>query len=297
MNPIRSHERGAEGSSLVYPVLSRRAGGLSLGINLFPGRKVCNFDCPYCEVPAWKTFPASRGERDGGAGSPAAPERLDADLESFLSREYQQSWAEWPLRDICLSGDGEPTLSPILFPALEICAKARTEHPAVASEAEIRIITNATGFLRPELAASLADFWRREGLSVWAKLDSGSQEGFTAMSRSGMDLESILSGILAYGRLAPLTVQTMICSLRGVKPGAAEADAYADRLDRLQKEGARIEAVHVYTVARNPLEPWAEALSKSDVQAFIDRVGGKVRGRFPLLGFDGEGMEAMEARW
>ena len=35
---------------LIYPVVSRRSGGLSLGVDLFPDRKTCNFDCPYCEI-------------------------------------------------------------------------------------------------------------------------------------------------------------------------------------------------------------------------------------------------------
>src|SRR5215813_13796461 len=43
------HERTFENFRFVYPVLSRRAGGISLGINLNPD-KVCNFDCIYCQV-------------------------------------------------------------------------------------------------------------------------------------------------------------------------------------------------------------------------------------------------------
>src|SRR5437867_11435994 len=43
------HERRFEGNRFVYPVLSRRSGGLSVGVNLNPD-KVCNFDCIYCQV-------------------------------------------------------------------------------------------------------------------------------------------------------------------------------------------------------------------------------------------------------
>src|SRR5881398_603320 len=43
------HERTFEGNRFVYPVLSRRSGGLSVGVNLNPD-KVCNFDCIYCQV-------------------------------------------------------------------------------------------------------------------------------------------------------------------------------------------------------------------------------------------------------
>ena len=44
-----SHERSFATNRFVYPVLSRRSQGVSIGINLNPD-KVCNFDCVYCQV-------------------------------------------------------------------------------------------------------------------------------------------------------------------------------------------------------------------------------------------------------
>src|SRR5262245_49339560 len=46
---LARHERLFEGIRFVYPVLSRRSDGLSVGVNLNPD-KVCNFDCIYCQV-------------------------------------------------------------------------------------------------------------------------------------------------------------------------------------------------------------------------------------------------------
>src|ERR1700751_2007719 len=43
------HPRVFEANRFVYPVLSRRSGGISVGVNLNPD-KVCNFDCIYCQV-------------------------------------------------------------------------------------------------------------------------------------------------------------------------------------------------------------------------------------------------------
>src|SRR6476469_9784887 len=43
------HERTFRENRFVYPVLSRRSGGISVGVNLNPD-KVCNFDCIYCQV-------------------------------------------------------------------------------------------------------------------------------------------------------------------------------------------------------------------------------------------------------
>src|SRR5438477_2363264 len=43
------HQRSFEANRFVYPVLSRRSGGISIGVNLNPD-KTCNFDCIYCQV-------------------------------------------------------------------------------------------------------------------------------------------------------------------------------------------------------------------------------------------------------
>src|SRR5215475_3594798 len=43
------HDRVWQSNRYVYPVVSRRSKGISIGINLNPD-KVCNFDCIYCSV-------------------------------------------------------------------------------------------------------------------------------------------------------------------------------------------------------------------------------------------------------
>src|SRR3954465_12685483 len=43
------HPRLFDENTFVYPVLSRRSRGISVGVNLNPD-KVCNFDCIYCQV-------------------------------------------------------------------------------------------------------------------------------------------------------------------------------------------------------------------------------------------------------
>ena len=44
------HSRDAAGLKYVYPVVSRRAEGVSVGINLNPNN-ACNWRCVYCQVP------------------------------------------------------------------------------------------------------------------------------------------------------------------------------------------------------------------------------------------------------
>ncbi|MDR2542323.1 MAG: hypothetical protein LBC80_02595, partial [Treponema sp.] len=96
ITPVNNHRQREKGV-IVYPVYSRRAAGLSIGINLFPDKKNCLFNCPYCEV-----FPFNND-------AVFSLEQMADDLRSVISAVRQQNI---PIKDICFSGNGEPTLSP-----------------------------------------------------------------------------------------------------------------------------------------------------------------------------------------
>lgn len=103
------HERSFENNRLVYPVLSRRSGGLSIGVNLNPD-KVCNFDCIYCQVDRTRQSETTFVEM------PALLAELDAMLDLAASGKLfeTEKFRDVPpalrrLNDIAFSGDGEPT--------------------------------------------------------------------------------------------------------------------------------------------------------------------------------------------
>lgn len=242
------HSREREGGRLVYPVLARRSGGLSLGINLFPDRKLCSFDCPYCEV-----IPPSKAK-------PFSPRDLETELEALVQAEEAQPGPE-PIRDICLSGNGEPSLSPWLEAALETCAAIRRGHPGVLGQAKLVIITNSTGFLVPRVAEVLASCVKSEGLEIWAKLDAGDEEGFAILSGSSYRLADIVAGLASFAASTPLIIQTMVCALGGREPSQESLEAYAQTLAGLLGGGAKIREVHLYTQARPAQGGLTSALS------------------------------------
>src|ERR1700681_1105897 len=103
------HERTFEHFRFVYPVLSRRSGGISIGVNLNPD-KVCNFDCIYCQVDRPRQSETTFVEM------PALLAELDAMLGLAASGKFfaTEKFATVPerlrrLNDIAFSGDGEPT--------------------------------------------------------------------------------------------------------------------------------------------------------------------------------------------
>jgi len=276
---VDDHRHDREAGRLVYPVISRRSGGLSLGLNLFPDAKRCTFDCPYCEV-----FPFP----DSG---PFGPAELRAELRDFLDRGYGEDWAPEPIRDLCLSGNGEPTLSPRLAEALDICAAARRERPELLGGARLVVITNSTGFLVPRTAELLARTVEREGLVVWAKLDGGTPEAFRRMSRSAYSLDDIVAGIASFAARSRITIQTMLCRADGVEPDEAELLAYAALLGRLAAGGALIDCVQLYTKARPSPEAGTEPIADGRLAELASLV--KSRIALPVRAFGAAGELAL----
>src|SRR6059058_3249077 len=106
------HSRSWQRNRYVYPVVSRRSKGLSIGVNLNPD-KICNFDCVYCQVD--RTTPG--GDRD--VDLPRLRVELAAMLDAVTTGQLfrHERFRQTPqhlrrLNDIAFSGDGEPTTCP-----------------------------------------------------------------------------------------------------------------------------------------------------------------------------------------
>ena len=272
-----------EAGRLVYPVLSRRSSGLSLGVNLFPDAKLCSFDCPYCEV-----FPIEGGIPGFSIAA------LEEELEAFLEHGYAQGWAPETVKDICFSGNGEPTLSPYLEEALELCARVRRSHPDILGSAALILITNSSQFRDSSVSGMLERLSRDEGLVVWAKLDAGSQRLFSLMSGTGMSFDEVVEGLLAFSKRSRVVIQTMLCEVSGMVPSDENVDDYGRLLARLLGEGARIDEVHLYTFARPCPGGACAALGDERLRACASMV--RKRTLLPVRAFGpaGELVEASE---
>src|SRR5215831_3276570 len=99
----KDHDRDSAGLLYVYPVVSRRAGGVSVGINLNPN-DACNWRCIYCQVPGLVR----------GAAPPVDLARLEGELAGFLDSVVNGEWmaqrvpeGSRVLKDVAFSGNGE----------------------------------------------------------------------------------------------------------------------------------------------------------------------------------------------
>lgn len=266
------HSRSWRDNRFVYPVISRRSKGLSIGVNLNPDQ-ACNFDCVYCSVDRTEKPTVRSVEFEG----------VRAELDHLLGLAVSGAiWNEPPfdrtppelrrLNDVAFSGDGEPTSFAGFGDACRLAAELIRWHHAPA---KIVVITNATLLHRPEVQTALTFL---DSVSdavpsqVWAKLDAGTQDYYALIERTKVPLQRVLDNLLLTGKSRPITIQTMFLRYRGEAPSTAEIDAYLGRLRELIAGGCRISLVQVYTVARATAEADATPLSVAEVDAIVARV-------------------------
>jgi wyosine [tRNA(Phe)-imidazoG37] synthetase (radical SAM superfamily) len=273
LSPHTDHPRLFQNNKFVYPVLSRRSRGISVGVNLNPD-KVCNFDCIYCQVD----------RRSEAATRFVETERLLRELDETLGlvttgalyRDERFAAIPEPLRrlnDIAFSGDGEPTtFRNIDRIAEDVAALKRRRGLDVV---KLVLITNVSMFHRPSVQRALATFDANNG-EVWAKLDAGTESSYRRIDRTTIPFARILANLRDVARVRPLVIQSLFMRLEGVGPSADEVAAYCDRLREILSAGGSLRRVQVYTVARRPAESYVAPLAPAEVDAIAAEVRIKV---------------------
>jgi wyosine [tRNA(Phe)-imidazoG37] synthetase (radical SAM superfamily) len=262
----------------VYPVISRRSRGLSVGIDLNVDG-ACNFDCIYCQVD----------RRALTAAAPVDIDQLRWDLDEMIQVVTSGSiwdsprFAATPLAlrafaDIAFSGDGEPTASPAFARACDVAIDLRRKHTLTSTK--LVVITNATRLHRPEVRAAIEALTGHGG-EIWAKLDAGTQDYFQQIERprAGITLDRITAHITDQARRHPVVIQTMVLAIDGKPIDEDEFSAYLQRLAMILDGGGRIARVQLYTVARDPAQPGVTPLNSAQIDALADRL----RDRLPNL--------------
>jgi histidinol dehydrogenase len=265
---VENH-RGREDGLIVYPVYSRRSRGLSIGVNLYPDKKCCNFDCGYCEV-----FPFS--------GSVKFSIAL---MESGLRKAIAGAVAESvPVKDICFSGNGEPTLSPDFAEALLAaaairedaahchavrchaahCHAARDNAPAKSS---LVVISNGTGLLREDCFAFLENSVRPPvSAELWLKLDAGGADWYKKIDGGAIDFDRLTGAIKKFSENSAFVIQTMHCAVNGAPPPIRELRAWAELTAYIAKSG-NVRLVQIYGKARpSPHDPVCAALPLASLE-------------------------------
>jgi len=276
--PYTQHSRSFQENRYVYPVLSRRSKGISVGINLNPD-KVCNFNCIYCQVERQEKGTDLFLAEPKINLSPFPVHQLSRELKETLDLVKTGRIFSLPpfdktpselrhLSDIAISGDGEPTMVPCFYEVIEEILKVRK---GCYGDIKIVLITNASGLNRPKVQDALDILYQNNG-EVWAKLDAGSDVFYRKVSRTHVPFGDIVRNLIATAQRHPIIIQSCFNRINNQPPQGDEIERYCHLLKRMTESGGRIRLVQIYTVARPPAEDGVAPLSEDELNIIARKV-------------------------
>jgi wyosine [tRNA(Phe)-imidazoG37] synthetase (radical SAM superfamily) len=253
---VADHSRDITGMTYVYPVISRRAGGVSIGINLNPNN-ACNWRCIYCQVPN-----LSRGT------APAIDlAKLEAELRALLHEivygdfmQRQVPAEARRLHDIALSGNGESTSAKEFEQVIELLGRVKADY-ALPEALKLVLITNGSLIDRDSVQRGLSRMATFNG-EVWFKLDSVTREGRQLINNTRMSLKKMRRNLQLSASLCPTWLQTCVFQIDGMPPSRNESEAYLRFIEEFLSEGGVLEGVLLYGLARPSLQPEGPRLTK-----------------------------------
>ncbi|WP_026603302.1 radical SAM protein [Methylomonas sp. 11b] len=263
MKPIlttTNHNRNVAGLKYVYPVISRRAGGLSIGVNFNPN-SACNWRCIYCQVPELQ-----RGN---------APEMdfalLEQELRFFLEyvqhgdffEQFNVEINQRVIKDIAISGNGEPTSLMDFDKAVHLIGEIATES-GVFPASKFVLISNGSLIHQSTVQAGLAELGRYHG-ELWFKLDSATEQGRKLINNTGQSQHKLLEHLKIATSLCPTKLQT--CMLRYRQAWSdSEKLAYLALLQELRASKIKLQEIMLYSVARQSFQAEANELERMDIE-------------------------------
>jgi len=190
------------------PVNSRRF-GKSLGIDLSPSKKQCNFDCLYCELEPAKTM----GEYEDVISVDEIIEALQASL--LVHKDIDA---------LTVTANGEPTLYPYLSELMDEINK-------IKGNIKTLILSNSANIHEERTQEALYKFD-----TVKLSLDCATKRCLKRLDRSheGIDVETIKKGMIAFKSklLKPLIIEILM--VKGINDSQEEIEALNQYLLMLQ---------------------------------------------------------------
>ncbi|MCT7592747.1 radical SAM protein [Aliarcobacter butzleri] len=162
-------------NSIIFGPIPSRRFGISLGIDLSPSKKQCNFDCLYCELEGAKTI-------DKMDTFPSVDEIIKAIKESFKNH---------PKIDvITITCNGEPTLYPKLSELIDEINK-------IKGETKTLILSNGSTIYKKEIFEALLKID-----IVKLSLDCVSEKCFKKLDRQNksVEIEKIVPSMIEFSQ-------------------------------------------------------------------------------------------------
>lgn len=274
---VTNHNRNVTNLTYIYPVISRRAGGLSIGINFNPNN-ACNWRCIYCQVPDLKL----------GAAPICDLNLLAKELRLFLDDVLHGDFYERMevpieqrvIKDIAIAGNGEPTSLVNFDQAVQIIGDIATEN-GIFPKSHFVLITNGSLIHRETVQKGLkvlANF----GGEIWLKMDSATKEGRAFVNNSAQTTEAVLKAITIASKICETKIQICLVDYQQRGFSESEREGFLDFLTEIRAKTV-IQNVTIYTLARPSHQPEA---------VYLKPMASEIMQNFALniqkLGFDAQ---------
>ena len=249
---ITKHDRNIFQGKYIYPVVSRRAGGLSLGINLNTN-SACNWQCIYCEVPN-----LVRGKPE-----PINLQELENELDYWLDQITNKSFLnqytkiQTEFKDIAFSGNGEPTASKQFKDVVSILIKKVAEYK-LDQKIIIRLITNGSYMSNLVIQESLS-LIRNINREIWFKIDGVNKDDIRTVNQVNLSLVTIKKNLEAALNNSPTVIQTCLFKLNEKLPSSESLGEYINFLKPYEN---KIKGIHLYSLARLSEQPSKNKLTR-----------------------------------
>ncbi len=250
----------------LYPVFSRRAEGLSLGINLNLN-KSCNWRCIYCQVPDLIRGTPERINLD----------KLEIELRYMLNLIMNTDYLKLNLpedfqvfKDIALAGDGEPTLSKDFFEVVDLIGRLKIEYNLFKSVKTI-LITNGSKIDNVQVQEGLKSLANQNGL-VWFKIDGTNNKETNIINQINVSTVNIKHRLEVTSKLCPVVIQTCMFKIGIYEPSLEQIDNYINLLKEVKPN---FDYVLLYTIARTPQLLEGKNLTPLSLE-FLNKIAAKL---------------------
>ncbi len=269
MLSVRNHDRDVVGMDYVYPVISRRAGGVSVGINLNPNN-ACNWHCAYCQVPGLVR----------GSAPVIDMKQLEDELISMLADIVYGAFMQQRvpedcrrLCDIAISGNGEPTSCKNFDEIVQVIVSVMRRFD-LDDDVKLRLITNGSYLYKPNVQAGLK-LMGEAGGEVWVKVDSATEAGIKRINGVAASPDLLFRQVKEAASLCPTWIQTCMFAWDGSEPSEEEVAAYLHFVEKLKSENIPVQGVLLYGLARPSMQDEATHLDRLD-EVWMQSMAGSI---------------------
>ena len=262
---IFNHDRNIFNSKYIYPVVSRRSIGLSLGINLNTNN-ACNWQCIYCQVSD-----LSRGKPEK-IDLKLLENELDEWLEEIVNGCFLNECASHKVdfKDIAFSGNGEPTATPEFEAVVKIVLEKINKFQ-LSKTIKLRLITNGSYLNKKNVQHGL-EHMKSVDHEVWFKIDHVNPKEALKVNRINLSVASLMKNLRNSLSISPTIVQTCLLKINKELPSNNFVNEY---IKFLEPYASQLKAIHLYSMVRpsqQKTDLQIETLDKSELQIIADKM-------------------------